>query len=155
MKFSFPHVVSALLLFSTMTKAQVQRVNDSDGQRIVGGKPAAPGEYPSYAIPKEGGCGATLIHPDILISASHCAGAFSGQEIFIGGNLLTGLDADETVVATEERLHPNYDDWTTENDIMLIKLNKASTRPLAKWNTKPTVPADEETVTTIGYGQTS
>jgi V8-like Glu-specific endopeptidase len=45
--------------------------------RIVGGTPAEVGEYPWYAVPARNYmCGASLIHPDILLTVAHCSGAF-------------------------------------------------------------------------------
>ncbi|GGK24081.1 trypsin [Pilimelia terevasa] len=39
--------------------------------RIVGGKPAAEGQFP-WAVKLSVGCGGTLVSPDIVISAQHC-----------------------------------------------------------------------------------
>ena len=43
---------------------------------------------------------------------------------------------------------------TEENDIMLIKLASQSTAPLVELNFSPTIPADDEQVTVIGFGFT-
>lgn len=40
--------------------------------RIVGGSPAGNDEYPYFI--RWGGCGATLIHPDIALGAAHVSG---------------------------------------------------------------------------------
>lgn len=46
--------------------------------RIIGGTPAAEGEYPFYAIPRGMMlCGATLISPEILLTAAHCGGVWT------------------------------------------------------------------------------
>ncbi|GGK24073.1 trypsin [Pilimelia terevasa] len=39
--------------------------------RIVGGKPAAEGQFP-WAVKLSVGCGGTIVSPDIVISAQHC-----------------------------------------------------------------------------------
>jgi trypsin len=126
-------------------------------QRIVGGELAAPGAYPSYAIPdfSDGLCGATLIHSDILISAAHCEGVFVGNNIYIGGNQLSGSDAVETLFATAERIHPSFNNPIQfSNDVMLIKLSQASQAPLVLLNTNANIPADSESVKIIGFGTT-
>lgn len=46
--------------------------------RIVGGTPADEGEYPFYAYPRGMMlCGATLIAPEILLTAAHCGGVWT------------------------------------------------------------------------------
>lgn len=127
------------------------------GLRIVGGSLAAQGEFPSYAVPSgdEGQCGSVKIWDDILLSAGHCRGAFQGQDMFIGGNLLSGGDAPETIRASSELVHPRYNDFTVQNDIMLIKLAEPSSAPNAPWNTASSEPQDGQAVTVIGFGATS
>ena len=130
------------------------------GPLIVGGSPAADGEYPSYAIPRtgtfgDGLCGSIKIWDDILLSAGHCAGAFEGTDMFIGGNQRSGADALEVIAAVAERRHPGYSDSTLENDFLLIKLADASSAPSAVWNTDALEPRDDSTVSVIGFGTTS
>lgn len=96
-----------------------------------------------------------LIHEDILVTASHCAGIFSGQTMILGGNKLSGEDARETLVAVAELPHPEFNGGTLANDIMLVKLDSASTAPLVPYNTVDALPVDSETVKVIGFGTTS
>ena len=53
------------LILSTLPCILAQEVSP----RIVGGSPTGGGEYPYYI--RWGGCGATLIHPDIALGAAH------------------------------------------------------------------------------------
>jgi hypothetical protein len=91
-------------------KAKVRSEN-----RVVGGTPAAKGDYPFYA--KAIGkyfCGATLIWEDILLSAAHCQGLFLPGGAAIGGIRLNNSDA--TIFEVEsEYIHPKYNDWTLAN----------------------------------------
>jgi secreted trypsin-like serine protease len=97
--------------------------------KIVGGTPASAGEFPGYAIPDDGDlCGAYLIKNNILLSAAHCAGAFQGHNVRIGGLTRTGPGATETIAAIEECIHPSYNDETIENDIMLVRLQTPSSQ---------------------------
>jgi len=130
-------------------------------QKIVGGRPALDGEYPSYAVPRTGNfgnglCGSVKIWDDILLSAAHCYGAFAGNDMFIGGNRRSGSDALETIAAVAERPHPSYNDGTLEFDFLLIKLAEASViASSAPWNTDESEPEEEDIVTVMGFGTTS
>ena len=80
-------VAALLLLCATSLVAA-----DDRNLRIVNGSPAGPGAYPFFAISGEGSfifnearCGASLIHPDILLSAAHCQGAFN-YEVLLYNN---------------------------------------------------------------------
>jgi len=80
--------------------------------------------HPSYAHSGNGcddACDAVLLHEDILITAAHCAGAFAGQNMLIGATQFSGADAIDTVCAIHEIPHPEYDDASKRNDIMLVK----------------------------------
>ena len=98
-------------------------------------------------------CGATLIHEDILLTAAHCEGGFLAGAT-IGGILLDGSDGTVHNV-DREFIHPNYDDATRENDIMLVKLSSPSSAPLVTMNFNPAIPAVDDVVTVIGFGDTS
>lgn len=123
--------------------------------RIVGGAPAAQGGFPSYAIPPGAPCGATLIYEDILLSAAHCEGSFKLSTIYIGGNQMDGSDAVDSIRASEERVHPNFNSNTFSHDFMLVKLSSPSTSQPMQLNTVSAEPADGESVKVIGYGLTS
>jgi trypsin len=155
-----------LTLFELASCSVVQSdIAVNSTSNIVGGQIAKHTDYPFYAIPTEGMlCGATLIHPDILITAAHCnTRLFSflspellsnGGAVHIGASLLDGSDAIETIDVELVRIHPNYRRRTHENDIAIVKLLTPSTAPVVNWNSNPTVPATDETVTTIGFGHT-
>jgi trypsin len=132
---------------------------------IVGGKTAAKGAYPYYAIPNGNFlCGATLIHPDILISAAHCNGRSSnflpssanarGGGVYIGSNKVDGSDAKDTINVKLVRVHPEFSMETLHNDVVLLKLATPSSAPIAPWNADPLLPAAGATVTAIGFGTT-
>jgi len=83
--------------------------------RIIGGRPAEKGEFPFF-VHGSGSqlCGGTLIHDDIVITASHCLGAFS-EAILIGGVMINGMDADRFVQTELEFPHPEYSNETDAN----------------------------------------
>lgn len=59
------------------TRSTMSYAVDTSTHHIVGGSDASPGEYPFFV--QGDGCGASLIWKDIVLSAAHCKGAFSGQ----------------------------------------------------------------------------
>jgi secreted trypsin-like serine protease len=115
-----------LTLFELSSRSVAQpdiAVNSTSN--IVGGQIAKHDDYPFYAIPAEGMlCGATLIHPDILITAAHCnTRLFSflspellsnGGAVYIGASMFDGSDAIETIDVELVRIHPNYKRRTHE-----------------------------------------
>lgn len=128
---------------------------------IVGGTLAVKGAYPYYAVTSNRNflCGAFLIHPDILMSAAHCVGAFNNFDVYFGGLNRDGSDAVEIVRATVEGVDSRYDSSRSEAfDYMVVKLIRpvnASLVPLAPLNFDAANPANGGVVKTIGFGRVS
>lgn len=131
-----PYMIVSVYLFISLTLLNVEMtyadastdiaINNITTSDIVGGTISAKGFYPFYAVTSDSGvCGASLIHPDILLTAAHCADVFENSVVSIGGNRLDGSDALENIRATEERPDPRYnnqDDDDFRYDFMLVKL---------------------------------
>lgn len=126
--------------------------------RIINGTVASPGEFPYFV--DFGYCGASLIHEDIVLTASHCADEFV-SEVYIGAfREQFGTFGDETDEDAEvreivtSRAHPNYDSFTVENDVMVLKLNSPSTHTPVGFNDDSSKPIAGEGLTAIGHGVT-
>lgn len=74
--------------------------------RIIGGTPVAEGEYPFYAFPI--GmllCGATLIAPQILLTAAHCGEVWTSAGALLGtwpGSLVHNRHTGQSVLCPDD-----------------------------------------------------
>ncbi|XP_077988636.1 trypsin-like [Glandiceps talaboti] len=105
----------------------------SNGIDIVGGVEAEPHSWPWTAQLKGSNdnhvCGASLIAPNWVITAAHCTAGppayRNGIVIHVGTHNRDIQDSLEQVMTVEEIFdHPQYNDFTLDNDIALIKLDK-------------------------------
>jgi trypsin len=147
------------MVLSFVVVVVAQGIPNHNNASIVSGQPADVGEYTSYAIPTIGSkfiCGASLIWEDVLLSAGHCHAVFKevGETVDIGATKRDGSNAKERIPIKGLLVHPDFS--FPYNDVMLVFLAVSSiSSPLSKWNTDPAVPADGDSVTVIGFGDTS
>mmetsp|Transcript_41989 Transcript_41989/g.100922 ORF Transcript_41989/g.100922 Transcript_41989/m.100922 type:complete len:710 (-) Transcript_41989:1089-3218(-) len=114
--------------------------------RIVGGTTSSPGQFPYFV--DIAGCGASLISPSIVLSAAHCSdtSAIAKGVIRVGAYNYKWSDEDgSTFAAIEEVItHPDYDDRTVANDVMLIKLTEPVLVDTTRRNSILRLPPKEE-----------
>ncbi|CAJ1954677.1 unnamed protein product [Cylindrotheca closterium] len=119
--------------------------------RIIGGNDAPAGQYPFFV--QWHGCGASLIHEDILLSAAHCD-LIEYNDVIIGSH----LRFDDTVpgaqgrMIVERRIHPNFNDTSMENDYMIMKLDSPVSITPVTLNQHASSPAAQEMLTVMGFG---
>jgi secreted trypsin-like serine protease len=133
--------------------------------RIVGGQIAVPTRYPYFTYltittgVQQFNCGGSLIAPDIILSAGHCAvGLGSIQRIDVMVNYtshdFTGYEHSRRAIKWLP--HPNFDIDTLANDILLIKLRSpVNGVPILKVNTIPSRPIVGDLLTVMGFGYTN
>jgi len=126
---------------------------DSRDSRIIGGDEAAKGRY-SYAVSLQDighFCGGSLIAPDIILSAAHCAQS-SGYQAVIGRHDLLDASEGDVVNVKAQIRHPSYSGSTTDNDYMILVLDRPTTEDVDLLQVSPgTVPVGTA-VTVVGWG---
>jgi len=100
---------------------------------IVGGTEAPEGRFPYMANLASGSgsifCGGSLIAPNVVLSAAHCAGT---DKIFVSRwDLTSNSEEFEEFDVVEEVPHPEYNSNTMDKDVMLLRLGgSSSTAPV-------------------------
>lgn len=131
--------------------------------RVIGGIPAPNRRYP-YAVSLqyagEHFCGGSLIAPDIILSAGHCNGEYSiGLSTYnavVGRYDLNKGWSGESIKVRKEVRHPDFNDFTVDNDFNIIQLTTPVTKTdvLVNLNVDASIPEAGDKVTVMGWGDT-
>ena len=128
---------------------------------IVGGIEVDPRRKYNFFV-TIGGCGASLVAPNVILSAAHCASITGPATIGVHMKTVDSATEFEEVfrVAFEtDIVHPNYNPNTLDNDYWVIKLEHDV--PEKYWdsivplNSDPKFPAPGDDITVIGLGTLS
>lgn len=128
-------------------------------QRIIGGSEATEDRY-SYAVSLSDDighfCGGSLIAKDVVLTAAHCQGG--SYDVVVGRHDIVNDNDGNKIGKKTEVPHPEYDSYSTDNDFMLVFLNRAATAynvDLVELNSRSSVPSVGEGVTVMGWGDTN
>ena len=152
-----------LLASSSSTTTKVQQT------KIIGGISPPQGRFPYIASLSYFGshiCGGSLIAPDIILTAAHCAGYASEVELGRYDRNIPYNNEDDDYYLHErlnvafEVKHPLYNPQSVDNDFMLVKLLEPSVfHPIITLNTNPNIPSSSSStgveLTVMGWGDTN
>lgn len=89
------------------------------GMRVIGGTPVPVGKWPdAVAVLGQGACTGTLIAPDVVLTAGHCADMVATQ--VIANSLDYSGQGGITATVKSTTAYPN---WETSYDVSVIVLN--------------------------------
>ncbi|XP_030074439.1 serine protease 57 isoform X2 [Microcaecilia unicolor] len=99
--------------------------------RIIGGREAKPHSRPYMASIQFKGkniCGGALVNRIWVMSAAHCFDNLpESMQVVLGAHSVTAQEPSQQNFTVQASIsHPNYNMETLENDIHLLKLNKAA-----------------------------
>jgi hypothetical protein len=130
----------------------------SGNNKIVGGTVSAARSFFAQGY----GCGASVIWNDFMVTAAHCYNDVWDNDAFSPGDVVhightryrERTQGSETRTVKRVFRHPKFNRNGYLNDIMLVQLTQSvsSTRPLARINANPRVPAAGVPVTAMGFG---
>lgn len=125
-------------------------------EKIVGGKVVRPKHKYPYIV-DFGGCGASLVAPNVALSAAHCYRL--SNVVKIGRwDKEDSTEVYEEFTILQEKKHPKYDERTIDYDFMMIHFDGMSTKDPIEIDdgTDKTVSlAEGVDVTVVGWGTTS
>jgi len=136
-----------------LQNAAVEPVNTTQG-RIVGGTVSSPGAWPFFVLSANdernpGGCGGSLLLPDVVLTAAHCRNSFSGDRVYVN---IYDKDIRPAVSQIDRQVtHPDYrNDNSYRYDIKLLFLESpVNNVPVVRLGSGPSTGSR---LTVMGFG---
>jgi len=128
-------------------------ISREHNERKLISEDTSPGEFPFFS--QWGGCGATLIWEDILLTSASC-NIIESESVLVGAHLSHKEQGDSVKRNIVSRhMHPGFDPESLMDNYMVLKLDeKVDTLPTVWINPKVEIPTDPE-LYVIGFGFTA
>ncbi len=131
-------VLSLFALGCNATLADGDHLDDGlrGDPRIVGGQDAPDELFPhQVSLQTSGGshyCGGSVIAEDWILTAAHCVDGSRASSVWVESGITDLSELGERVQVAEIIVHPDYDSWTMDNDMALLRLDgTVSAAPVA------------------------
>lgn len=153
-----PTPMNELIEQNKLTKLSNAKAAAKRGATLVtphivnGSEVDPPGKYPFMV--NAGGCGASLVAPNVILSAAHCSGYISSVRIG-RHNLLDNSEQYETFTIAEQVPHPDFNSQTLDYDYMMLKLNGSSSYTPVTLDDGSVNLSPGTDLTVMGWGSTS
>ncbi|WP_165435229.1 trypsin-like serine protease [Bradyrhizobium sp. Leo121] len=127
--------------------------------RIVGGKPARPGAWPSMValiFRDRPICGATVIDKYWVLTAAHCVANRDIAEFEIEEGTVELNTTGRRISIADIVINPRYRGGPPTNDTALLKLKTAALSPLQtllRGQARDTIPREGDLATIVGFGR--
>ncbi|XP_058831360.1 trypsin-3-like [Topomyia yanbarensis] len=100
--------------------------------RIVGGRDTTIEDHPYQVSLRRSGshsCGGSILSANVILTAAHCVYYPNAEpsEFSVRAGSTFRNEGGQLVMISEIFVHPNYDDWTLDWDIAVLRLGQALT----------------------------
>ncbi|KAH7348225.1 trypsin [Pyrenochaeta sp. MPI-SDFR-AT-0127] len=130
-----------------------------DGEDIVGGEPAAAGNFPFIVSLQRNGahfCGGSLLNANTVVTAAHCVAGQSASALRVRAGSLNRNSGGTLSSVSAIRSNPSYTASTYDGDVAILKLaTPIPTSSTIGYATLPAAgsdPAAGTTATVAGWG---
>jgi len=153
-------LASAITVVAALPKPTAPPAKEFD-KLIVGGEPAAAGDFPYIVSLQQGGshfCGGSLLDATTVVTAAHCSTGTSPGSVSVVAGTLTWSSPGVEAGVSDIIIHPSYSSSSLDNDIAIWKLSEPIEGSGITYASLPSAgsdPAAGSDLTVAGWGTTT